>query len=206
MSVKKLGKAELGPFFPPFYFVGESIGGLLNVDLDFISNFSGCEILKEKAPYNITYKERLSNVKNHIAETIKAEMHNHPIRLKNVGDSRYCVYKGIVYKFDRAGYSEEEMLLQIMDLEDDERRKFERLKHKFSQAEKIEKQGNRETIPEEVRIAVWRRDSGKCSNCGSRENLEYDHIIPVSRGGNNTVRNIELLCEKCNRSKSDEIC
>ncbi|MBF0103144.1 MAG: HNH endonuclease, partial [Desulfobacterales bacterium] len=41
--------------------------------------------------------------------------------------------------------------------------------------------------------------------CGSRENLEYDHIIPVSKGGSNTARNIELLCEKCNREKSDKI-
>jgi Holliday junction DNA helicase RuvB len=60
-------------------------------------------------------------------------------------------------------------------------------------------------IPPEVRREVWRRDGGKCARCGSRENLEYDHIIPVSRGGSNTARNIELLCEKCNRAKSDSI-
>jgi len=56
-----------------------------------------------------------------------------------------------------------------------------------------------------VRIAVWRRDEGKCAKCGSRENLEYDHIIPISKGGSNTVRNIELLCEECNRKKRDNI-
>jgi 5-methylcytosine-specific restriction endonuclease McrA len=42
-------------------------------------------------------------------------------------------------------------------------------------------------------------------DCGSRERLEYDHIIPVSRGGSNTVRNIELRCERCNRSKGARI-
>lgn len=36
-------------------------------------------------------------------------------------------------------------------------------------------------------------------------NLEYDHIVPVSRGGSNTARNVELLCEVCNRSKGDRI-
>jgi len=92
-----------------------------------------------------------------------------------------------------------------MDLEDDERKKFERLKHKFTVAEQEEKQGKRLAVPEEVRIAVWRRDNGVCVKCGSRENLEYDHIIPLSKGGSNTVRNIELLCEKCNREKSDNI-
>ncbi len=64
---------------------------------------------------------------------------------------------------------------------------------------------NRTAIPSEVRREVWRRDSGKCVICGSREKLEYDHIIPVSKGGSNTARNIELLCEKHNRSKSDAI-
>ena len=60
-------------------------------------------------------------------------------------------------------------------------------------------------ISQEVRDKVWNRDGGKCVDCGSNENLEFDHIIPHSKGGANTYRNIQLLCEKCNRSKSDNI-
>jgi predicted transcriptional regulator len=56
-------------------------------------------------------------------------------------------------------------------------------------------------ISTRVRQEVWRRDSGKCVRCGSRKNLEYDHVIPVSEGGSNTARNIELLCEECNRKR-----
>ncbi|MHB1787783.1 MAG: HNH endonuclease [Acidimicrobiales bacterium] len=41
--------------------------------------------------------------------------------------------------------------------------------------------------------------------CGSRCRLEYDHIIPVSRGGSDTARNIELPCEVCNRAKGARI-
>jgi hypothetical protein len=63
----------------------------------------------------------------------------------------------------------------------------------------------RERLSDEVRHAVWIRDQGKCARCGKRERLEYDHIVPVSRGGSNTERNIELLCEVCNRAKSDSI-
>ena len=63
----------------------------------------------------------------------------------------------------------------------------------------------RQGIPSGVRREVWRRDEGKCKKCGSRKNLEYDHIIPVAEGGSNTARNIELLCQDCNRSKSDLI-
>lgn len=66
-----------------------------------------------------------------------------------------------------------------------------------------EKQRSRK-IPSSVQDRVWRRDEGKCVKCGSNENLEFDHIIPFSKGGANTYRNIQLLCEKCNRSKSDK--
>jgi hypothetical protein len=63
----------------------------------------------------------------------------------------------------------------------------------------------RERLSAEVRRAVWVRDQGKCARCGNRERLEFDHIVPVSRGGSNTERNVELLCEVCNRAKSDSI-
>jgi len=60
-------------------------------------------------------------------------------------------------------------------------------------------------IPASVKKEVWRRDEGKCVECGSKERLEYDHIIPFSKGGSNTARNIQLLCEKCNREKYNQI-
>lgn len=56
-------------------------------------------------------------------------------------------------------------------------------------------------LVESVRHEVWRRDQGKCVQCGSKEKLEFDHIIPFSRGGSDTARNIQLLCELCNRTK-----
>lgn len=60
-------------------------------------------------------------------------------------------------------------------------------------------------ISSDVKREVWRRDEGKCTKCGSQERLEYDHVIPVVKGGSNTSRNIQLLCEPCNRSKSAAI-
>ena len=71
------------------------------------------------------------------------------------------------------------------------------------EGKQVEKKSRR--ITQNVRDKVWRRDEGKCTQCGSNENLEFDHIIPVSKGGANTYRNIQLLCEVCNREKSDNI-
>lgn len=63
----------------------------------------------------------------------------------------------------------------------------------------------REKIPQDVKDAVWNRDGGKCVECGSKEKLEFDHIVPFSKGGSNTIRNLQLLCETCNRQKSNKI-
>lgn len=67
------------------------------------------------------------------------------------------------------------------------------------------KEGNRSTIPMDIATAVWNRDGGKCCFCGSNENLEFDHIIPISKGGATTFRNLQLLCKNCNTKKSDNI-
>ena len=72
-------------------------------------------------------------------------------------------------------------------------------------SESTKKKNKRKPIAKSVQREVWKRDEGKCVECGSNEKLEFDHIIPVSKGGANTVRNIQLLCEKHNRSKSNKI-
>lgn len=63
----------------------------------------------------------------------------------------------------------------------------------------------REPIPQDVLDKVWNRDGGKCVKCGSQEKIEFDHIIPFSKGGSNTYRNLQILCEQCNRGKSNSI-
>jgi hypothetical protein len=48
-----------------------------------------------------------------------------------------------------------------------------------------------------VRRAVFERDGGKCVECGSTFDLQYDHVIPVALGGATTVENLQLLCGDC---------
>ena len=61
-------------------------------------------------------------------------------------------------------------------------------------------------IPSSVKLAVWKRDKGKCTKCGSKDNLHFDHIIPFSKGGSSLVpENIQLLCARHNLEKRDKI-
>ncbi len=56
-------------------------------------------------------------------------------------------------------------------------------------------------IPREIKEAVFVRDRGRCVACSTDQNIEYDHRTPVSKGGNSTADNLQLLCRSCNRAK-----
>lgn len=63
-------------------------------------------------------------------------------------------------------------------------------------------------ISNSKRYDVLKRDKFQCVLCGasgSEANLEVDHIVPVSRGGTNDMKNLRCLCFKCNRGKQDKI-
>jgi len=53
-------------------------------------------------------------------------------------------------------------------------------------------------------IAAMHASDGKCVACGSVNDLQVDHILPVSRGGRNDVENLQMLCQPCNSSKRDK--
>jgi len=127
-----------------------------------------------------------------------------PVRLDYIPGYDRWLFKGQVYAVD-GPFSETQQSLLVLECFDKERERFERLRQKFKTNDGPDSLRLRPRIPESVRIEVWRRDNGMCARCGSREKLEYDHIVPISRGGSNTARNIELLCESCNRSKGANI-
>jgi hypothetical protein len=58
-------------------------------------------------------------------------------------------------------------------------------------------------ISAETKRIVYTRDGGTCNCCGSSQNIEYDHYIPYSCGGESDASNVQLLCQRCNRSKSN---
>lgn len=69
----------------------------------------------------------------------------------------------------------------------------------------LDEDSRKRQIPGDIREAVWERDGGRCVMCGSTQDLEFDHIIPFSRGGAHSLNNLRILCRNCNRTKSSHI-
>ena len=63
----------------------------------------------------------------------------------------------------------------------------------------------RKPIPSDVKQRVFARDGGRCLLCRSAYDLHYDHDIPLSKGGSDTVNNIRILCASCNLRKGARI-
>lgn len=55
-----------------------------------------------------------------------------------------------------------------------------------------------------VRDKIFRRDNHRCLECGSREDLTIDHVIPKSKGGTNKSDNLITLCKSCNTKKGNK--
>ena len=67
-------------------------------------------------------------------------------------------------------------------------------------------------IPAEVRRQVWERDGGRCAwtgpdgrRCGSRWQIEVDHVRPPSRGGTSTLGNLRLACKLHNLLYAEQV-
>ena len=61
--------------------------------------------------------------------------------------------------------------------------------------------GVRAAVTPTVRLDVLRRDGAECQACGAVNDLEIDHIEPVSRGGQSDMDNLQVLCKPCNLRK-----
>lgn len=66
----------------------------------------------------------------------------------------------------------------------------------------------RKPISKKTRFEVFKRDSFTCQYCGAKAPdviLEVDHIVPVSKGGDNSILNLVTSCRNCNRGKGARV-
>lgn len=67
---------------------------------------------------------------------------------------------------------------------------------------------DRQAISLKKRFSVFSRDSFTCRYCGQsapKVKLHLDHILPFSKGGDNSLNNLLTACQDCNLGKSDII-
>ena len=131
-------------------------------------------------------------------ERIRTEEQVRPVLLFSDGNQQWWRFEGAIYRDDERLTAEDVHALLVQ-----RGRKRDRQLQRARAELRGEATRTRERIPESVRHEVWRRDQGRCVVCSSQEKLEFDHIIPLSKGGANTARNIELRCEYHNREKGD---
>lgn len=70
-----------------------------------------------------------------------------------------------------------------------------------------ERRIGRGRIPFGMMMRIVRRDDYRCQHCGEKlrdDEVEFDHIIPVAKGGSSEEHNLRLTCYDCNHDKSDK--
>ncbi len=55
------------------------------------------------------------------------------------------------------------------------------------------------------RVRILERDGYRCQSCGAESHLCIDHVIPVSRGGDSSDDNLQVLCHSCNTKKGNKL-
>ena len=89
------------------------------------------------------------------------------------------------------------------------------LKYHNKKSKSRKKTRKRTGIPIGLRKEVFKRDNYTCQHCGAKKGdvksdgqkvrLEVDHKMPVSKGGDDSLDNLQTLCFDCNRNKSNVI-
>ena len=50
---------------------------------------------------------------------------------------------------------------------------------------------------------IMARDGERCVYCGGEENLQLDHLLPRSKGGNDASDNLVVACKQCNSTRQN---
>jgi HNH endonuclease len=131
-------------------------------------------------------------------DRLMEEQLEHPVEVLRLDKRAYWIFRDCFYWEDEALSAEDVKALVLQRI-----RKRERQLATAHSLMRAEASGRpvRTPVPVATRRVVFERDGGRCVQCESNFDLQYDHVIPLTLGGATTVANLQLLCADCNTRK-----
>jgi 5-methylcytosine-specific restriction endonuclease McrA len=126
-----------------------------------------------------------------------------PQHICTIGERRYWLFRSRWY-WENQGLRHDAVRALLLDQERRQARRIDRAQLLTTTDDSL-RPTLRESIPPDIRTYVWQRDGAQCTRCGAKQFLEFDHIVPLAMGGSNSARNLQLLCETCNREKGGHL-
>jgi len=139
-----------------------------------------------------------------LSPTVEAEFLDAATRGYCLPEERYAFLDDTLFVFD-GQYGADEMRMLMVEYLGDLRRRMEQTAVALDWKRDLDDAERPGDIPERVRALVWRRDRSRCVVCQETTDLEFDHIIPRSLGGASTVKNVQVLCRRCNERKRAQV-
>lgn len=130
-----------------------------------------------------------------------AQQQTYPVVLIEVNERTYWWFQGRTY-WDNDDLDADAVHALLVTRQQRETGRVERAKAMVAmgQTPRVSQRGQ---IPEDLKQFVWQRDGGRCVHCGATAELQFDHVIPVAKGGGASAENLQILCGPCNRRKGD---
>lgn len=136
---------------------------------------------------------------NQYRDELLASQAEHPVEVATFGPRTWWMFEDQFY-WSSGGYSALDVLALVRERQRAHQTKLDRA-HNALRMESEPRRQRRGHLSRELKLAVWERDGGRCSQCGSTFDLQYDHIIPFAMGGATTLENLQLMCSLCNQKK-----
>ena len=155
--------------------------------------------------YKKEYQQYIGNVPDYVMQNDEAGFYSR-LGFTNIDESTLVVEYKFVYT-SNGGMAQRSFTVPMT--EENIIELIKRLENMLT-TKALEKE-QRAMMTAKLREFIKNRDNYTCCNCGNSTHaepnllLEIDHIIPISKGGCTVEENLQTLCWKCNRSKSNKI-
>lgn len=186
-------------FIVPFRFFGKSSGGRVSVrsytrknGVQVRAHTRGYPKYASKTPRSTSYKSSTSSSKS---TTGKSSYYY------NSNRSRGYYYSTPSSKPDSRYYTSVKADDSVTGTKREPRYRYN------SQNPVVKNSGEPRTFPDSMKKKKYDAQGGCCAICGRHcqyEEMEGDHIVAYSKGGQTTYSNLQMLCRECNRRKSNK--